>query len=82
VVVVNVLSVELLPTLLPFTFHWYNGVVPPNVGVAVNVTEVPLQMVAPTFDAILTDGAAIDDTFNVTALLVTEGEHPLTIHWY
>jgi hypothetical protein len=27
----------------PFTFHWYDGVVPPLVGVAVNVTEVPAQ---------------------------------------
>ena len=33
-----------VPTLVPFTFHWYPGVVPPLVGVAVNVTEVPAQM--------------------------------------
>ena len=26
---------------VPFTFHWYAGVVPPFVGVAVKVTEVP-----------------------------------------
>ena len=32
------------PTMIPFTFHWYTGVVPPFVGVAVNVTDVPLQM--------------------------------------
>jgi hypothetical protein len=25
------------------TFHWYAGVEPPLVGVAVNVTEVPVQ---------------------------------------
>ena len=30
-------------TLVPFSFHWYVGVVPPLVGVAVNVTEVPAQ---------------------------------------
>ena len=30
-----------VPTLVPFTFHWYAGVVPPLVGVAVKVTEVP-----------------------------------------
>ena len=30
--------------MMPFTFHWYNGVVPPFIGVAVNVTEVPLHM--------------------------------------
>ena len=29
--------------MLPFTFHWYVGVVPPLVGVAVKVTEVPAQ---------------------------------------
>jgi hypothetical protein len=35
----------LVPTFVPFTFHWYAGVVPPFVGVAVNVTEVPEQMI-------------------------------------
>ena len=30
-------------TLVPFSFHRYVGVVPPLVGVAVNVTEVPAQ---------------------------------------
>ena len=29
---------------MPFTFHWYEGVLPPLVGVAVNVTEVPAQI--------------------------------------
>jgi hypothetical protein len=43
--VVEVYVVELDPTLVPFTFHWYEGVVPPLVGVAVKVTEVPEQMV-------------------------------------
>jgi hypothetical protein len=33
------------PTLVPFNFHWYAGVVPPFVGVAVKVTEVPAQIV-------------------------------------
>jgi hypothetical protein len=32
-----------VPTFTPFNFHWYVGVVPPLVGVAVNVTEVPEQ---------------------------------------
>ena len=32
-----------VPTLLPFTFHWYEGDVPPLVGVAVKMTEVPVQ---------------------------------------
>ena len=30
-------------TLVPFSFHWYVGVAPPLVGVAVKVTEVPAQ---------------------------------------
>ena len=29
--------------MVPFTFHWYAGVDPPFVGVAVKVTEVPAQ---------------------------------------
>ena len=33
----------LVPTFAPFTIHWYAGVVPPLVGVAVKVTEVPVQ---------------------------------------
>lgn len=32
-----------VPTLDPFTFHWYTGVVPPFTGVAVNVTMLPWQ---------------------------------------
>ena len=28
---------------VPFTFHWYAGDVPPFVGVAVKVTDVPAQ---------------------------------------
>ena len=34
-----------VPALLPLTFHWYTGVVPPLTGVAVKVTEVPAQIV-------------------------------------
>ena len=32
-------------TLVPLTFHWYAGAVPPLTGVAVNVTVVPAQTV-------------------------------------
>ena len=32
-----------VPTIIPFTFQTYDGVVPPFVGVAVNVTGVPAQ---------------------------------------
>ena len=43
--VAEVNVVELVPLFVPFTFHWYAGVVPPLVGVAVNVTLVPAQIV-------------------------------------
>jgi hypothetical protein len=33
----------LVPAFVPFTLHWYDGLVPPLTGVAVNVTEVPAQ---------------------------------------
>jgi hypothetical protein len=36
---------ELPPTFTPLRVHWYDGVVPPLLGVAVNVTDVPEQMV-------------------------------------
>jgi hypothetical protein len=32
---------EFVPTIALFLYHWYEGVVPPFVGVAVKVTEVP-----------------------------------------
>jgi hypothetical protein len=32
---------EFGPVLKPLTFHWYNGVVPPLIVVAVKVTGVP-----------------------------------------
>ena len=34
---------EFVPELTPFTFHWYAGVVPPFIGVAVKVTDDPGQ---------------------------------------
>jgi hypothetical protein len=45
---------EFVPALIPFTFHWYDGL-PPLTGVAVNVTEVPAH-IAPEGNAeIVTD---------------------------
>jgi hypothetical protein len=37
--------VEHVPAFVPFSFHWYAGVVPPLVGVAVKVTLVPAHIV-------------------------------------
>ena len=55
--VVVVYVALLVPTFVPFTCHWYDGVVPPLVGVAVNVTELLVQLgFAPLVIAILTAG--------------------------
>src|SRR5438034_698321 len=35
---------EFVPSFTPFTCHWYVGVVPPLVGVAVNVMLLPAQI--------------------------------------
>ena len=46
---------KLLPTLIPLTFHWNVGVVPPLVGVAVNPTLVPAQTAPEGLLEMLTD---------------------------
>ena len=40
-------------------FHWYVGAVPPLVGVAVNVTLVPLQICPDGTAATVTDGVTV-----------------------
>ena len=42
-----------MPIFVPFFFHWYAGVVPPLTGVAVKVTEVPVQIAPDGLAAIL-----------------------------
>ncbi len=59
-----------VPTLPPLSFHWYAGVVPPFVGVAVKVTLVPAQIVLPGFAAILTAGTTDPVTTIVTVFEV------------
>ena len=61
----DVYVVLLVPTLVPFNFHWYTGETPPNCGVAVNVTEDPVQMVFPVFVAIETTGVTVGFTLIV-----------------
>ena len=46
----------MVPTLLPFSFHWYEGVEPPLVGVAVNVTLVPEQIVVAVAEILMLTG--------------------------
>ena len=63
-----------VPTSIPFTFHWYDGVVPPFVGVAVKVTEALGQMVVAEA-AILTDGTGAGLTvMAIPALVAVTGD--------
>ena len=41
---VKVLTGLFVPTFTPLTLHWYKGLLPPSVGVAVKVTDSPAQM--------------------------------------
>ena len=57
----------LVPTFAPFNFHWYAGVDPPLVGVAVNVTLVPEQtLLSASLEVTATDGV----TFVTTAVVM------------
>lgn len=54
---------------MPFTFHWYEGVVPPFDGVAVKVTEDPEAAgFVPAVSAMVTDGAT--DAFTLMVMLL------------
>jgi len=78
--VVNVLVVYVVPpvpTFAPFTFHWYVGAVPPLVGVAVNVTEVPAQIAPVGLAAMVTPG--VTDEFTVTAVVPAALVQPFTV---
>ena len=71
VVVVKVLLAPGAPTFNPLTRHWYNGEVPPLIGAAVKVTEVPAQMtLSASFETILTLTGKLSVTVVVMALLV------------
>ena len=53
--------------LLPLSFHWYAGIVPPLVGVAVKVTDVPAQIVlSASLDVMLT----LTGRFGFTVVLI------------
>lgn len=80
------LNVELfVPIGVPFNNHWYAGVVPPLVGVAVKVTLVPEQMVALGDALTVTLGVTFGDTvivtvFEVAGLPETQGKLELITH--
>jgi hypothetical protein len=58
--VVLVKVVLFVPAFTPFTFHWYDGVVPPFEGVAVKVNELPAQPgLDPEVNAIETAGVTL-----------------------
>jgi hypothetical protein len=64
-----------VPTSPPFSFHWYEGVVPPLVGVAMKVTGIPGQtsgvvVNAGEVDIILTEGT----TTGFTVMVISEDE--------
>ena len=58
------------PAFIPFTCHWYVGVAPPFVGVAVNVTDEPAHTAPAGLAAILTAGVTVGFTVIVIPELV------------
>jgi hypothetical protein len=60
----------LLPTLPPFNLHWYDGVAPPFVGVAVNVTLVPEHTELPGSALMLTEGVTLPEILTAKLLAV------------
>lgn len=74
VAVVKVLL--LVPVAEPFTNHWYTGVVPPLVAVAVNVSEVPWQIVVAAVEMLtvgVTCGVIVTATlFDSAVAVVTQ----------
>lgn len=68
-----------VPIGAPFNNHWYEGVVPPLVGVAVKVTLVPEQIAVPGDALTVTLGVTFGDTdivaaFEVAGLPETQGK--------
>jgi hypothetical protein len=74
---VVVYVVELIPTGDAPLNHWYIGEPPPLVGVAVNVTDVPSQMLVEVLAPIDTEGMTLVVTVGIIAdentILLPEG---------
>ena len=66
----------MVPTLVPFSFHWYVGVEPPFVGVAVKFTLVPQQIVVAVAEILMLTGkfgfTVIVIVFDVAGLPVAQ----------
>lgn len=84
------LSVALLnealfvPAFKPFTFHWYDGLAPPLLAVAVNTAVLPEQMLLVVV-AILTDGVTFGTTvililFDVALFGTAQADAEVTVH--
>ena len=67
-----------VPTFEPFNFHWYVGVIPPFVGVAVKVTEVPAQIVVAEADILKLAGKLGLTTIFFEAVVVPQ-DPPLVV---
>jgi hypothetical protein len=62
-----------VPEFEPLTFHWYEGVVPPLTGVAVNETEAPEHIAPEGVATMETPGVTLALTVIVTGVLVAVG---------
>ncbi len=71
---------ELVPTFVPFSFHWYVGDEPPLVATAVKITFVPAQMVVAD-GVMLTLGEETEVIFILLPLLdpLVKGVFPTTL---
>jgi len=79
---INAYVAEVAPLMFtPFFFHWYVGVVPPLVGVAVKFTAVPEQTVVASA-AITTEGVTGLPRLIVVALEVKVHPFAETVQVY
>ena len=67
---------EPVAALLPFTFHWKVGDVPPFTAVAVKVTSVPEQTLVPRLEAIETEGVTLPGWALITTFSEASEVHP------
>ncbi len=65
-----------VPVLFPFLRHWYDGVVPPLLGVPVKVMVCPEQIVVPGLAEIETEG--ITELFTVMVIVFDVAGLPVT----
>ena len=64
--------VEFVPILFPFIFHWYCGLEPPLVLVAVKVTELPLQIKLLVAEIVIVGGTLFELNVINTTLDVSD----------